>query len=198
MTHLIFNPYWHVPQSIAVNEILPALRKDPAYLRKESMKVFHGWAQPLDSVDPATIDWSRVPAENFPYRFRQEPGSGNALGRVKFMFPNKHNVYLHDTPAKNLFARAARDFSHGCIRLSRPLELAEYLLRDQGEWNAQRIADAVDGGAQQTVPLADSWPVHLLYWTTWVGPRGEVHFRPDVYGRDERLAGALYNPGTKG
>ncbi|HSH40879.1 MAG TPA: L,D-transpeptidase family protein [Arenicellales bacterium] len=192
MTYLVFSPYWNVPRSIAVNEMLPKLRENPAYLEQESMQVFRGWEQPIRPLDPAAIDWSSVEPKNFPYRFRQLPGAHNALGRVKFMFPNKYSVYLHDTPAKGLFSRAARDFSHGCIRVSRPMELAEYLLSDQPEWDAERIARAGERGVEQSVPLASSWPVHVLYWTSWVGPEGEVHFRDDVYGRDKQLAEALH------
>jgi murein L,D-transpeptidase YcbB/YkuD len=193
MTYLVFSPYWNVPQSIAVNEMLPKLRENPAYLEQESMEVFRGWEQPVRPLDPAAIDWPGVDAAGFPYRFRQLPGPHNALGRVKFMFPNKYSVYLHDTPSKGLFSWAARDFSHGCIRVSRPMELAEYLLSDQPDWDAARIAEAADRGVEQSVPLARPWPVHVLYWTSWVGPEGAVHFRADVYGRDEQLAEALYN-----
>ncbi|MDZ7842133.1 MAG: L,D-transpeptidase family protein [Gammaproteobacteria bacterium] len=193
MTYLVFSPYWNVPHSIAINEILPKQRENPAYLEQESMQVFRGWEQPHQPLDPAVVDWSSVSRENFPYRFRQLPGPHNALGRVKFMFPNKYSVYLHDTPAKSLFSRAARDFSHGCIRVSRPMDLAAYLLADQPEWDEARIAEAANREVEQSVPLARPWPVHVLYWTAWVGPQGEVHFRDDVYGRDERLARALYN-----
>ncbi len=193
MTYLVFSPYWNVPQSIAVNEILPKLREDPSYLERESMQVFRGWEQPITPLNPAAIDWDRVSARNFPYRFRQLPGPDNALGRVKFMFPNKYSVYLHDTPAQALFSRASRDFSHGCIRVSEPMKLAEHLLRDKPGWDADRIAAAANRGVEQSVPLATPWPVHVLYWTAWVGSEGEVNFRDDVYGRDDQLAEALYN-----
>lgn len=193
MTYLAFSPYWNVPQSIAVNEMLPKVRENPAYLEQESMQVFRGWEQPVRPLESAAIDWPGVDAAGFPYRFRQLPGSHNALGGVKFMFPNKYSVYLHDTPAKGLFSRAVRDFSHGCIRVSQPMELAEYLLSDQPEWDAERIARAADQGVEQSVSLARPWPVHVLYWTSWVAPEGAVHFRADVYGRDEQLAVALHN-----
>ncbi|MDZ7839457.1 MAG: L,D-transpeptidase family protein [Gammaproteobacteria bacterium] len=193
MTYLVFSPYWNVPRSIAVNEMLPELRENTAYLEQESMQVFRGWEQPVQPLESAAIDWPGVDVADFPYRFRQLPGPHNALGRVKFMFPNKYSVYLHDTPAKGLFSRAARDFSHGCIRVSKPMELAEYLLSDQPEWDTERITRAADRGVEQSVPLASPWPVHVLYWTSWVGPEGAVHFRADVYGRDEVLAEALYD-----
>lgn len=192
MTYIVFNPYWQVPPSIAVKEILPKLKVDPSYLARESIKVFRGWEQPVSAINPATIDWSRVSVGSFPYRFRQEPGAQNALGRIKFMFPNKYNVYLHDTPAKELFSRTTRSFSHGCIRVSRPAALADYLLRDKDGWDSQRIAAIEAGGSEQTVRLTRPWLVHILYWTAWVDAAGDVQFRPDVYGRDERLARALY------
>jgi murein L,D-transpeptidase YcbB/YkuD len=192
LTYLVFSPYWNVPQSIAVNEILPALKRDPGYLARESMKVFRGWDQPEVPLDPWSIDWSGVATSRFPYRFRQEPGPQNALGEVKFMFPNKYNVYMHDTPAKTLFSRASRGFSHGCIRLKEPMQLAQYLLRDQSGWDERSIVEAARQRTEKTVRLQRSWPVHVLYWTAWVGPDGSINFRDDVYGRDKELAQVLY------
>jgi len=191
MSYLVFSPYWNVPNSIATREILPRLARDPGYLENESMKVFLGWEESLRPIDPARVDWSAVPAANFPYRFRQEPGPHNALGLVKFMFPNKYNVYLHDTPAKELFSRASRDFSHGCIRVKEPLQLAEYLLQNQSGWDMKRIEEAARSGVEQAVTLPRPWPVHILYWTAWVGERGNVHFWQDIYGRDETLIKTL-------
>lgn len=193
MTYLVFSPYWNIPTGIASRVIVPNIRQNPEYLEQESIKVFRGWEQPATALDPASIDWSRVEAGQSPYRFRQEPGPNNALGGVKFMFPNKYHVYMHDTPARELFERTARDFSNGCIRLKEPLRLAEYLLRENDGWDAQRIAAAAQRGVEQTVRLPRAWPVHLLYWTVWVDSDGEVNFRPDIYGRDAELAKALYN-----
>lgn len=192
MTYLVFSPYWNVPSNIARREILPKLKENPAYLAQESLRVFQGWGQSGAPLDAARIDWSRVDAANLSYRFRQDPGPGNALGQVKFMFPNKYNVYLHDTPAKGLFTRTTRDFSHGCIRVKDPLELAAYLLRDNEGWDAKRIEAAANRAVEQAVSLNRPWPVHVLYWTAWVDPDGNVQFRPDVYRRDERLAEALF------
>jgi murein L,D-transpeptidase YcbB/YkuD len=136
------------------------------------------------------VDWSRYTAASFPYILRQDPGPANALGRVKFMFPNRYLVYLHDTPSRELFNESARAFSSGCIRVDRPFELAELLLADVG-WNSDSISRAVDSRRMRTVNLRRPVPVLLLYWTSWVDDQGRVNFRDDIYGRDARLTRAL-------
>ena len=180
MTHIVFSPYWNVPSGIAQNETLPAIMSDAAFLRRNNMEV-------LDTsgnvVDPSTIDLDD-PAR---YRFRQRPGAANSLGLVKFMFPNQYNVYLHDTPADSLFARAARSFSHGCVRVENPEALARYLLRDQPEWTDTRIVEAMHAGEEKHVKLKQAIPVYLGYWTVTAAADG-VHFRNDVYGIDRRQA----------
>lgn len=198
MTYLVLNPYWHVPHSIATQDMLPLIRKDPDYFSKQNIKVFQGWGRDAAQLDPATIDWSKVTARTFGYRFRQEPGPNNALGRVKFMFPNQFNVYLHDTPARELFKRAERGFSSGCIRIEKPLQLAEYVLQGDPRWTSQAIRAALDRRVEQTVRLPEPVPVHLLYWTAWATRDGTIHFRGDIYGRDTPLAEALREapPGT--
>jgi murein L,D-transpeptidase YcbB/YkuD len=144
-------------------------------------------------VDPRAIDWSSISARNFPYRLRQDPGPRNALGRVKFMFPNAYHVYLHDTPSRELFAKVERAFSSGCIRIEKPIELATYLLRDDPRWSEQNILAAGEKGVEQVVHLPTTLPVHLLYWTAWANDDGVVHFRKDLYGRDQVLDQALGN-----
>ncbi len=191
MTYLVFNPFWHVPPGIAVRDILPLARKDSLYLSKQKIKVFKGWGGDAAEIDPKTIKWDSVSAKNFPYRFRQDPGPNNALGRVKFMFPNQFNVYLHDTPARELFQKTVRGFSSGCIRIEKPLELAEYVLRGDPKWGREQIIAASDKHLEQTVRLPEPIPVHLLYWTAWVGEDGIIHFRKDIYGRDKPLDEAL-------
>jgi murein L,D-transpeptidase YcbB/YkuD len=143
------------------------------------------------------VDWSAVSAGSFPYRLRQKPGPNNALGRVKFMFPNPHNVYLHDTPSRELFARSERGFSSGCIRVQQPMELTQYLLADQPEWTPERIQRVIDSRKETSVRLKQAVPVHLLYWTAWAEGDGTVHFRRDIYGRDARLQSALDAPLTR-
>ena len=191
MTYLVLSPYWHVPPTIAAVDKLPAIKKDPGVIARERMTLLEqGTDRP---VDPATVDWAAMtgPEFNRRYRLRQEPGPNNALGDVKFMFPNKHNVYLHDTPTRDLFERSARDFSSGCIRIERPLELAAYLLRDRPGWNRQRIDQVVQARVEQTVRLERSVPVHLLYWTAWIGDDETPNFREDIYGRDDLVWNAL-------
>ena len=146
------------------------------------------------AVDPATIDWAGVADSasfNVRYRLRQDPGPRNALGSVKFSFSNGHAVYLHDTPADSLFARATRSFSHGCVRLEDPVALAQYVLRDQPAWTRDKILEAMNAGEERTVKLKASIPVYLGYWTARVRPDGSLQFRPDVYGVDRRQAKQL-------
>jgi murein L,D-transpeptidase YcbB/YkuD len=189
MTHIVFSPYWNVPDGIAAGETIPAVQSDPSFLDRNQIEVV---ATSGRVVDPSTIDWSSATDEGaFPYRFRQRPGSSNSLGLVKFMFPNDYDVYLHDTPAGVLFKRAYRALSHGCVRVEHPQALAEYLLRDQPEWTSERIAAAMHAGEEKHVKLRRPVPVHLMYWTARVHEDGTIHFRPDVYGRDSRELGTL-------
>ncbi len=182
METLVFSPYWNVPPSIQRGEVLPKLREDPEYLARENMELLVDGA----SVDPWFADLSDPSI-----RIRQRPGAGNALGHVKFLFPNPHNVYLHDTPADALFAKPARGFSHGCIRVEKPDELARWVLRDDARWTDQTIEQAMHSGRERHVALAESIPVHVVYFTTWVGDDGAVRFHHDLYGHDARHAAAI-------
>jgi murein L,D-transpeptidase YcbB/YkuD len=188
MTYLELNPAWNLPSSIANEEVLPKLASNPGYLASQDMEVVRGWGDGEEVVDASSVDWSQLGKE---YRLRQRPGAANPLGKVKFMFPNEFDVYLHDTPADHLFSRTERDFSHGCIRLEKPIELAEYLLRDDPKWTPEAIRAAIDSGAHDTIKLPRPIAVHLLYWTAWVEKDGTVQFRKDVYGHDARLEEAL-------
>ena len=190
MTYLVFNPYWHVPPGIAVNDILPAVKKDVNYLAAKKIKVFQGWGEDTQTIDPGTIDWNSISAKDLPFRFRQEPGTDNALGNVKFMFPNKFDVYLHDTPAKELFLQRERGFSSGCIRIQKPIELAEYLLKNESGWTRDKINTTINKRTEQTVRLPEPIPVHILYWTAW-SEGGQLQFRKDIYDRDRLLLNAL-------
>ena len=186
--YIEFNPYWTVPPGIAVNEELPKLRKNPASLSEQGFEIVRG----NQVVDPTSIDWSRYGGGNFPFQIRQRPGANNALGQVKLMFPNEHNVYLHDSPARSLFSRNVRAFSHGCIRLARPLDLADQALRAGGisGWNRDRIDQVIALGKNTIVSLQNPLPVHITYMTAWVD--GDfVNFRPDIYGHDAKLLAAL-------
>jgi murein L,D-transpeptidase YcbB/YkuD len=191
MKYLELNPHWNIPHKIAVEEILPKVRKDPGYLAKRGIRVFSNWRNDAPEIDPATVDWNKVDDRGFLFKLRQDPGPLNPLGRVKFMFPNRFTVYLHDTPSTELFRISSRDFSHGCIRLEKAIELAAYLLRDNPRWTRRKIEEAIARGEKAIIPLDDPIPVHILYWTAWVDDKGTVHFREDVYERDEPLAMAL-------
>jgi murein L,D-transpeptidase YcbB/YkuD len=188
MKYLVFNPTWTVPPTILRKDIIPKLKQNPDYLTAKNMTLLEADGA---QVDPKSVDWAKVSGRNFPYTVRQEPGPDNALGRVKFMFPNPHFVYLHDTPSKSLFDRAQRSFSSGCIRVERPLELAELLLNDPKKWDRQSIQELLDGARTQSVVLDQPLPVLLFYWTAEVADDGRVHFREDIYGRDQRVLKAL-------
>jgi murein L,D-transpeptidase YcbB/YkuD len=189
MRYLDFNPTWTIPPGILRKETLPAIRRDPSYLSRNNMSVVTTSGK---IVDPSTIDWTAT-TKGFPYMIRQEPGPHNALGRVKFMFPNKYMVYLHDTPSKGLFARSERAFSHGCIRTQNPFDLAEILLEDQG-WDRARIDEVVASKKLTRVNLENPITVMLLYWTAEVDEEGTVHFRNDVYDRDAPIIEGLDEP----
>jgi len=188
MTYLELNPTWTIPPTILTNDILPKVKSDPAYLQKKHLQVL---TRDGKVVDPTSIDWSSMSAKGFPYIIRQTPGPHNALGRVKFMFPNPHFVYLHDTPHQALFSRSSRAFSSGCIRVNNPYRLAELLLQDKDNWNREKIAAAVDTVKQQRVSLSEPVPVLLLYWTVNVGADGTVYFRDDIYQRDAKVLAGL-------
>jgi murein L,D-transpeptidase YcbB/YkuD len=166
---VLLNPSWYVPASIAVKEIWPKAQEDPSYLRRGNYEVLPG------------------------SRLRQRPGPGNALGRIKFVFPNRFGVYLHDTPAPALFSRTVRTFSHGCIRIEKPFDLAVWVLRDDPRWTPEAIRAAIDTGKERKVPLSPTQTVavHVAYWTAWVGDDGVLRLGPDVYRRDAELARLL-------
>ena len=186
MRYIVFNPFWNVPRSISVNEYLPELRADPAALQSRHIRVLSGEGE----ISPYSVDWASYNSNNFPFRLRQDPGPWNALGRVKFMFPNEFSIYIHDTPAKSLFERATRTFSHGCMRVQHPQQLAEVLLSRQG-WDESRVAAALADSEKLVVGLTEPIPVHITYLTSWVNKDMGVHFRTDVYDRDPILAAAL-------
>jgi len=192
MTYAEINPYWNVPASIATEELLTKIQKDPGYLKKERMKVLKDAGRNrIEVVDPGTVNWSEMSRENFPYRLRQEPGRKNPLGRIKFMFPNRYGVYLHDTSEPALFQRTRREFSHGCIRIEKPLDFAEYVLRGDPNWPRESIESAMASKKTRVVTLPEPIDVHILYWTSWAEEDGTVQFREDIYERDEDLLRAL-------
>ncbi|MBU0909197.1 MAG: L,D-transpeptidase family protein [Proteobacteria bacterium] len=197
MSYVVLNPSWNIPRSIAVEEILPKIRKDHQYLFKNNIRVLQN-GNTIDDKKLQSIAWSRLNIDYFPYQLRQDPGPRNPLGSIKFIFPNQFDVYLHDSPHKGLFQRNVRAFSHGCIRIEKPVELAVYLLRDSKKWTREQILAAIKEGNEQTVNLPQPVPVHLIYLTAWVDDNNILQFRDDIYGRDIMLDESLpINPPTK-
>lgn len=188
MTYVVINPTWTVPPTILRNDVLPKIRKDVGYLSRENIRVIDRNGR---IVDPSTINWPQISARGFPYRLVQQPGPGNALGRIKFMFPNRHAVYLHDTPHQKLFERPDRTFSSGCIRLQDPLGLADLVLAGDPEWTRAKVEQIIASGEMTTVNLKRRMPVLVLYWTVDPDPTGTVRFWPDVYDRDAAVLRAL-------
>jgi len=167
LNQIYFSPYWNLPASIIKNEIVPAMKRDPGYLARKNM-------------------------EQIGNGIRQKPGPGNALGKVKFIFPNSFNMYFHDTPSKSLFERDKRAFSHGCIRLSDPQKMAEWLLRNESEWTREKIVSAMNQKTEKGVRLRQAVPVFIIYYTAWVDDKGQLNFRDDVYKHDADLVKKMF------
>jgi murein L,D-transpeptidase YcbB/YkuD len=191
INNLIFNPSWKVPPKLAVEDKLPEIQKDPQFFAKLGITVY----ERDRVVDVLGVNWRRLGKGNFPFRLVQQPGPQNALGQVKFMIPNTDDIYLHDTPTRNLFNRAERAFSSGCIRVHKPLELAEWILAEQG-WDMEKIEEAVLLETTQAVAVKTPVPVHLAYWTVVLDDEGKVSYRTDLYERDLALWRALNQPIT--
>jgi murein L,D-transpeptidase YcbB/YkuD len=194
--YLELNPYWNIPFNIALNTIIPCIKKDPDYLADNNIRLFEDWTENARELAPESVDWSQITKKNFTYRFRQDPSNSNALGRVKFMFPNKFSIYLHDTPSRDLFNMTKRTFSSGCIRIEKPIQLAAYLLRDSPKWNLEKLITAINSKKNKTILLPHPTNIHILYWTAWVDNDGIINFREDIYGMDSRLNIALNEKAT--
>jgi murein L,D-transpeptidase YcbB/YkuD len=179
---VVFNPYWTLPPTIIFEDVLPLQKRDPTYFKSKQIRVFSDGKE----LDSEKIDWSRLNRNNFPYILRQDPGPGNSLGRLKFLFSNSYTVYLHDTPDKHLFNKDTRALSSGCIRVAKPVALASYLLGRGNGWTAEKIQAVIESGEHRKVPLPETVPVYLIYMTSWVAENRGVHFRPDIYERDPK------------
>jgi murein L,D-transpeptidase YcbB/YkuD len=182
--HIVVNPYWNVPSSIATKEIAPHLAANPSYLASQNMELLYGGK----IISASAVDWSLTSINNF--RIRQRPGAGNALGEVKFLFPNSHDVYLHDTPSKSLFARAYRAYSHGCVRVQNPWDFAQALLAHEPKLTVASLESEI-GGGERWNNLSAKVPVHLAYFTLRVDPDGTIRSYADVYGHNKRLISLL-------
>jgi murein L,D-transpeptidase YcbB/YkuD len=170
LKYVVLAPYWNVPYSIVKNE----MGRTPSYFAKRNMEVIGKYADGLPMV-------------------RQKPGGANALGRVKFLFPNSYSIYLHDTPSKGAFGQQQRAFSHGCIRLAQPVKLAEWLLRNDPNWPPDKMAKTMQGSKEVTVTIAKPVPVFIGYFTCWVNEQGEINFRKDLYGHDKKMESLLFH-----
>jgi len=188
MTYVVLNPDWTVPPTILNTDIIPSVIKDPGYLAEKNLKILRTDGT---EVDPLSIDWTKIGTNGFPYRIHQEPGPENALGRVKFMFPNRYSVYIHDTPNHRLFGSTDRSLSSGCIRVSNPVDLVACLMSDNPQWTTAQIKTAIGRGKEMTVVLLKPIEVHIVYHTAWASDDGTVYFRKDIYERDKPLLIAL-------
>lgn len=187
-----FNPRWNVPRSIATEEFLPRIKRDPRYLARNHYELYESWDEDAKEIDPLKVNWRRVNARNFEYRIVQKTGKKNALGKVKFLFPNKFKVYLHDTNAKRLFNARSRAFSHGCIRIERPLDFAEKIFKGSFGMGKSKIKQIVDAGELKKVKLRRPLPIHLAYFTAWASENGKVKYYKDVYHRDRMVSRILF------
>jgi murein L,D-transpeptidase YcbB/YkuD len=181
-----YNPYWTIPTNMAVEDYIPRQVQDPSFFARRSIKLYRGWKDARE-IDPQTVEWSKLDKDNFPYWLRQEPGPDNALGRIKFLFSNPYEIYLHGTPDKHLFERTVRAFSSGCIRVKDPVRLAAYLLNDGTQKMEEEILANIHLGNNQSIRLPISVPIYLVYWTAWADREGSINFRPDIYNRDSQL-----------
>ena len=188
MEYVVLAPYWNVPFSIIENELRSKLVANPNYLDRLDMEVVKGYGRKATAVDPASIDWANVTQSTFKYTLRRRPGPKNDLGDVKFIFPNSNDIYLHDTPHDELFSQSNRSFSHGCVRVSEPIKLATYLLRNRPEWDQATILDTIATHREKYITLKKKLPVYLVYFTAWADAAGHPHFRDDIYGLDKKLA----------
>ncbi|MBW2185356.1 MAG: L,D-transpeptidase family protein [Deltaproteobacteria bacterium] len=193
--YVTFNPFWNIPPSIAQDEELLGLRNDPLHLVKRHIRLFPSWKADAIEMDSTTMDWATISKSQISlFKLRQDPGPWNALGDVKFIFPNKYEVYMHATSNSQLFQRKQRDFSHGCIRVSDPLGLAKFILSHGGiSWDRAEIEEIIQQGETKVVVAETPVPVHITYQTTWVGGDGLVYFSSDLYDRDKKLGQALFS-----
>ena len=187
ISSIVLNPYWNIPNSIINNEILPSVKKNRSYLRRNNMEVLSG----NTVVNSNSINWNKY-EKNVPYTIRQKPGLSNSLGKMKFLFPNSFSIYLHDTPSKGLFDRNQRNFSHGCIRVENPKKLLYYILRNYKTWTEARANKILETNKEYGIPIKPTVPVYIAYFTAWVDANGELNFRNDIYDLDKKLENEIF------
>lgn len=187
ISRIILNPYWNIPNSIIRNEIVPHIKSNPNYLANNNMEVLSG----DKVVNPSTINWYKYKGD-VPFTIRQKPGLDNALGKMKFLFPNNFNIYLHDTPSKGLFNSTDRAFSHGCIRVENPKKLLSHFLRNDASWNPEKVDSILKTNNEFGIQVKPTVPVYIVYFTSWVDSKGQLNFRNDIYYLDEQLSNEIF------
>jgi len=192
ITDIVINPYWYAPNRVLLKELINYIKADANYLTNNKMKLMRGWGKAEIEVDVKTLDLDNVNAKNLDFYLRQDPGPLNLVGHIKFNMPNKYNVYLHDTPYQSDFGQFTRTFSHGCIRIAKPIDFSLFLLQDPTEWNAEKITECIGREVEQTIPVKNPLAVHVFYGTAWPLEDGSVQFRPDLYENDKLVAEALH------
>jgi len=191
MEYIVFNPTWTVPTSIAIREFIPKAKENPDFFKENGYTIYQSWKKNADTVNYDTINWMEVDTTKFNYRIVEKPGEKNSLGLVKFIFPNNLDIYLHDTPGNYLFNAKNRSFSHGCVRLEKPFDLAAYLLKDKG-WDLKKVREHIKNNTEpEVVMLPEKIPVHIVYWTAWVDDDGVLNFARDVYQHDRQQEKAI-------
>ena len=192
--YMEINPFWNIPPSIARNEILEEVKKDNNYLNSSNIRVFSDWSHEASEINPLSIDWNKInPQQMSRFKLRQEPGKKNALGSIKFVFPNSSSVYMHDTPSQANFKHAKRAFSHGCIRLQQPVKLADFLMNNRhNDWSQERFHEIINSGKRTIIRLPEPLPVHITYQTVKSDQQGLASFHTDIYDQDRQLEQILF------
>jgi murein L,D-transpeptidase YcbB/YkuD len=188
------NPHWTVPQSISGEEYLPMLRRDPYALQSGGFRIYESWSDDNSEIDPGVVDWNLVNPKAFPFRIRQDPGPGNALGYIFFPFQNRYGIYMHDTATRWLFTEGSRNFSHGCIRLQNPLDFVQKVFGGRPGFDKAKVQQAINAGQQAHYGFPEPVTLYVTYRTVTVGADGAPVFRDDVYGRDKRVVAAMAKP----
>ncbi len=188
-----FNPYWHVPQSLVVEDLIPQQLKNPKFIEDQKLQIFNKWGG--KTINPKTINWRSAAARS--YKFRQQPGDHNALGLIRIHMPNAQNVYLHDTPTKKLYALRARAYSAGCVRVEKIRDVADWILKDQKKWSRTKIQETIKSGKRIDAMFKKGLPVQFVYVTSWVDSKGKQHFRNDIYEKDPKVSHVAHKPKKK-
>lgn len=186
MNIMVVNPRWNVPETIKKKDVIPGMKASPDYLQQKNLTMIRSWRDRTE-ISPDMVEWSNVNPHTFPYEFMQRPGSGNALGNVKFLMPNDYSVYLHDTPTRSLFNKAKRNLSSGCVRVEKAAELAEYVLDYQQRPSWRNYQQLVSDGSTDTITLPRKLDVDVTYVTAWVDENNQLQLREDIYGYDRPI-----------